>query len=927
MASLAQIRVDLLLNAAPFLAGLKAAKTAAMTTGTALNTAIGVGGVIVAAGMVKATQAAMEWENAMDGVRRTVTLTDEQNLHAEETYQGIDDDLRHLARTIPITHAELASMAETAGALGVGAEDITEFSRVAATLAELSDDLTPDSTARAMGKIRQVMGMANDEFDKFGSAVVTLGVSGASTEAEILSMAQRASGAFSALNISTQDLLAWSAAMANTGEPAEAGGTSLQRLGLILQKNILDNGPKLESIAKTAGMTGEAFADMFNSDASAGMFAYIKGLSELDSAQRGLALRAAGFTDIRITRGLNKIVSAFDEGLTGSLPDALEQVDEGWNGTSELARQAAVRWDNVATKTEQLGIKLYDLGITIGNHLLPYVGMFVDFASMLVDGINDLLQAFPALTAVITPLIAALSGFIALKFGARLVGSLLPGATSSFIGAKWAAVATAIQGALRGALSLAWAGAGAAARLAISAAGAAAGAVYAGAAFIGTKLLDAAFGLWAAIGRPGSRVMMAATLAGSATAGSFLMGIAKGLTVVGIAVVVGEAINEGLRRAGIEPTPWDEIIPIGPASTKDWLRSKGIQVERDTFDPLKESMTDQLAAIHPSLFAAGKELSASTTTGIAAGFQQAIAGLASKIKGSISTPIKMEFAAARKAMAEGFGNIKQALASPPQLISRQDRMENMEGKMRKIVANVRKAIKADDPVNIAYWTKAGAAAAQRMGRMGTKGKVVAGDVKNQFRAMGINIKTTFGGVETKAKATANSVRTGMLVSATQTAAGIQARFNGMDLAAAGINLVSTLASGMRAAIPQVFSVAAEISGLVSKFFAGNSPPPMGPLRTIDTDGANLVRTLSGGMLSQRGLATSTGHAIAGAFRPSWGAGAVAAAGMGARGGHGGDTYQIGTLIADDRGIDELDRRINRRKKMKGRGNMRFRDRD
>ena len=38
-------------------------------------------------------------------------------------------------------------------------------------------------------------------------------------------------------------------------------------------------------------------------------------------------------------------------------------------------------------------------------------------------------------------------------------------------------------------------------------------------------------------------------------------------------------------------------------------------------------------------------------------------------------------------------------------------------------------------------------------------------------------------------------------------------------------------------------------------------------------------------------------------------------------------FHIGNLIADDKGIDELERRIGRRRKMRGRGVMRYHDVD
>ena len=58
---------------------------------------------------------------------------------------------------------------------------------------------------------------------------------------------------------------------------------------------------------------------------------------------------------------------------------------------------------------------------------------------------------------------------------------------------------------------------------------------------------------------------------------------------------------------------------------------------------------------------------------------------------------------ARKAILDGFGSIKDALKkdSRPQLISRDDRLENMEKRQRKVMKQLREAIAADDPCNVA----------------------------------------------------------------------------------------------------------------------------------------------------------------------------------------------------------------------------------
>src|SRR3546814_2429006 len=76
-----------------------------------------------AAGLLLATNAAMDWESAWAGVKKTVDGSPEQ-------MAALESELRQLARTLPATHTEIAAVAEAAGQLGVKREDISAFTKV-----------------------------------------------------------------------------------------------------------------------------------------------------------------------------------------------------------------------------------------------------------------------------------------------------------------------------------------------------------------------------------------------------------------------------------------------------------------------------------------------------------------------------------------------------------------------------------------------------------------------------------------------------------------------------------------------------------------------------------------------------------------------------------------------------------------------------
>src|SRR5690606_15127018 len=170
---------------------------------------------VTAAGM--AAKAAIDWESAFAGVAKTVDGTAAQ-------MEELEGDLRNLATSMPTSHEEVAAVAEAAGQLGVAREDVASFTKVMIDLGETTN-LTAEQAATAIAQIANVMGMSHDDVDRFGSALVALGNDGASTESEILQMAQRIAGAGNQIGLAETDVLGMASALASVGIEAEAGGS------------------------------------------------------------------------------------------------------------------------------------------------------------------------------------------------------------------------------------------------------------------------------------------------------------------------------------------------------------------------------------------------------------------------------------------------------------------------------------------------------------------------------------------------------------------------------------------------------------------------------------------------------------------------------------------------------------------------------
>src|SRR5690606_1279122 len=122
---------------------------------TRAGTSVTVFGATTALALGGSVKAAIDWESAWAGVEKTVDGSAAQMAQLEESLRG-------MARELPASHQEIAAVAEAAGQLGVGAEDIESFTRTMIDLGETTN-LTADEAATAIAQMANVMGTSGDD--------------------------------------------------------------------------------------------------------------------------------------------------------------------------------------------------------------------------------------------------------------------------------------------------------------------------------------------------------------------------------------------------------------------------------------------------------------------------------------------------------------------------------------------------------------------------------------------------------------------------------------------------------------------------------------------------------------------------------------------------------------------------------------------
>jgi TP901 family phage tail tape measure protein len=438
--------------------GATAATANKSATGMGATMAKGakVGGLAVAALGAMSIKAAADWEDAFAGVRKTVNASDKE-------FAKMEQGLRGLAKTMPITATEVADLAAEAGALGIKSKDIVKFTKVAAMLGEATD-MSANDAANGLARLSNVMGTSSKDFERLGSTLVALGNKGASTEAEILSMAQRMAGAAKIIGLTEAEVLSMSSALASVGIRAEMGGSAISRVWLQIDDAIAKGSSQLESFARIAGMSEANFRKLFAEDANAAVIRYAAGLKTAHDQGQSVSqmLEEVDLNEIRVRETLLKS-SAAQKLLT----QAQEQGNRAWEKNNALNQEAQTRFKTVASQASILKNRITDLFISLGQKLEPATRAVLETLNRLASGklpkwFQDIIDKSAPLRAAIS----ALGGMFGKVFGG--IENILSGMVKAVKGAfnvlagiltgdwarAWQGVKDVVRGAIEGVIGI-----------------------------------------------------------------------------------------------------------------------------------------------------------------------------------------------------------------------------------------------------------------------------------------------------------------------------------------------------------------------------------------------------------------------------------------------------------------------------------------
>lgn len=382
--------------------------------GSAVGKGLAIAATATAALGAASIAAASDFETAFVSVRQDVNGTDAEIADLERS-------LRDMGAAGPVAASELAGVSARLGEVaGIGAAEmpfatdaVVKFSQATGT--ELG------AATEVMAQFVRTTGLAPDLLDNLGSAAIVLSSQFKAPEADLLAFAERLGPVGKALDIGTQELLGFGAVFVGAGVDAGRGANAVKDVLLDMSAAIKDTSEegqaRLKAFAATAGMSADDFTEAFGVNAE-GTFAQF--LAGLQQAQRSGQPVADILANMGIEGGASADALLRVAGSSLDAAGALAAANKAFEENTALQEEAGKATATFGAMLATMKNKVMEIGITIGQSLMPAVESVVgslgplleslgpvvqDLAGVIADGLADLLPAVQPLLEALVDLI------------------------------------------------------------------------------------------------------------------------------------------------------------------------------------------------------------------------------------------------------------------------------------------------------------------------------------------------------------------------------------------------------------------------------------------------------------------------------------------------------------------------------------------
>lgn len=368
-----------------------------------------------AGGLAVVAAAAMEFESAMAGVKKTVEGSPEQ-------FQALSTEIKQLSIDLGLSSEAVAEIAAQGGQLGIPIEQLGEFTTMAGKMS-IAFGISADDAAESAAQLANVFGISMQDVEALGDAINTLGNNTAATEPDIINSMIRIGGTAKQFGLAEEQAAALSAAFIALGKTPEVAATAVNGLLTKLQTAQVQ-GKGFQEALDGIGLSSEQLAKDINANPQEALSNFLETLSTLDDQQRSIAtfkLFGQEYAD-----DVNLLVGSLD-----TYNDALGLTADKNKTAGAMQTEFEAQMNTSEAATARADAALAALTQTLGQYLLPIISATANGVAGAAGAVNSFAESFPVLTQLVVLVAGAQVAMVALKSAMALAGAAGIGAGTS----------------------------------------------------------------------------------------------------------------------------------------------------------------------------------------------------------------------------------------------------------------------------------------------------------------------------------------------------------------------------------------------------------------------------------------------------------------------------------------------------------------
>lgn len=376
-------------------------------TGTAMKT------VVLAAPLVGATKAVMEFESEMAEIRKVV------DFDTPEQFKQMGQDILDLSTKMPMAASGIAKIVAAGGQAGIAKEDLLEFAQDAVKMG-VAFDLTADQAGDMMAKWRSAFDLNQDGVVELTDKINYLGNTTAASAPLISDVVTRIGPLGEIGGVASGEIAALGATMIQTGTKSDVAATGIKNL--ILGMSIGEKATKSQAAAfQELGFDAADMAKRMQTDAKGAILDVFHAIQALPKDQQAGVLK-----------------DLFGEESIGAISPLLSKLyllEDNFNKVSDATKyggsvdaEYAARCETTANQMYLFKNSMTAVAIEIGSALLPAINsilrsivpVVVAFANWAKEH-QVLIQTMVALAASFAGVLLAARSILAIRAGFRML--------------------------------------------------------------------------------------------------------------------------------------------------------------------------------------------------------------------------------------------------------------------------------------------------------------------------------------------------------------------------------------------------------------------------------------------------------------------------------------------------------------------------